>query len=79
MDYSNVDLKDLIDTSSVQDLFLTYPWLTSTLPSLIGDSAPLDEPVEVPPSYTMFDKPSSCLPFKTKAIKERMVVEDPTP
>lgn len=50
MDYSNVDLKDLIDTSSVQDLFLTYPWLTSTLASLIGDSAPLDEPVEVPPS-----------------------------
>lgn len=40
MDYSNVDLKNLIYTSSVYNLVLTYLRLTPTLQSLIEDSTP---------------------------------------
>lgn len=61
MDYSHIDLVDLIDTLGVQDLAFIYPHLIPMLPPLIRDSSPLVEPTEVAPSPTVFDLPNSPL------------------
>lgn len=64
MDYSNVDLEDMIDTFDVQDLVLKYPRPTPTLPSLNEDSTPLDNLFEVPHPLTASSMPnSSSLPL----------------
>lgn len=55
-----------------------YPRLTPTLPSFIGDSALLDEPIDVLLLPMASDRPSSSLPLKNKAIKKRKVIEDLT-
>lgn len=49
MDYSNVDLEDLIDTLGVCDLKPTYPRVVHTFPSQTEDLVYLeDELIEVP-------------------------------
>lgn len=54
MDYSNVDLKDLIDTSNVHDLVPMYPRPTPTSSFLKEDFSPMDdELIEVHPLISM--------------------------
>lgn len=58
MDFSNIDLEDLIVTFSVQDLFPTYLWPIPILACMNRDSAPLDEPIEVIPPPNASNRPS---------------------
>lgn len=82
IDYYNVYLKVLIDTSSVHDLVPKYLKPIQTSPSLTQDSTQLDdERTEAPPLSTMTSSLLSTffLPLRTEISKKRKMSETSTP
>lgn len=80
MNYSNMDLENLIDTSCIQDLLHTYPRTISTFPSLTMDSAPLNEPIEVFPPSMMSSMPnSSSLPLELRLLRRERLLKTQLP
>lgn len=83
MDYSTVDLEDLIDTSCVHDLVLIYLRPTLTPPSSTEDSIKLDDKlteVNPPPSMVSslpnyFSIPSYVEVTKNKKVDETSITQ----